>query len=462
MSLIRQIWSLLLGTLVLALLGGMLVNIASARDSLQTELRFKNSENAQLLSLALGQQRGNMGAMQGLLATQFETGSYRSIRLRLADGTAVFARTRDREPALAPSWFVQLLAIESPPGVARVDAGWAWPGSIEVVSDATFGYDDLWRGAWRSLVWLLVVAAASGLVAWTAVRRIRTTLDAAIEQAQALAEGRYITVEEPDVPELRRLCDAMNMTVQRSRALFEAQATQLEALRRQAHCDPMTGLPHRANFMAGLAAFLQRQDRLDGVGLVLVRVADLAGLNLLLGRDSADRALMLVARALQTYPERVQGCFVGRLNGSDFALCLPMRNAAAETARSLAAVLRAGLNTLGSAVHAHLGAVEIHGESSVANLMANADLALARAESRGPFAVELVTEGDAPTPRGEQAWREQLAKALASGDVELGTYPVLDRREQLIHLECLLRVRLDPEQPRETGARWLPLAVRSR
>ncbi len=46
MSLIRQIWLLLLGTLLLALLASVSVNVSSARDTLQTQLRLKNSDNA--------------------------------------------------------------------------------------------------------------------------------------------------------------------------------------------------------------------------------------------------------------------------------------------------------------------------------------------------------------------------------------------------------------------------------
>ena len=57
MSLIRQIWLLLLGTLVLAFAGSALVSIASTRDTLQTQLRLKNSDNAASLALALSDRK---------------------------------------------------------------------------------------------------------------------------------------------------------------------------------------------------------------------------------------------------------------------------------------------------------------------------------------------------------------------------------------------------------------------
>jgi EAL domain-containing protein (putative c-di-GMP-specific phosphodiesterase class I) len=90
-------------------------------------------------------------------------------------------------------------------------------------------------------------------------------------------------------------------------------------------------------------------------------------------------------------------------------------------------------------------------------------MALARAESRGSFAVDLVT-GDDPgmAVRGERAWRTQIIEALAEGRTQLMTYPVLDRHLQLAHLECPLRLKLQADGPLEPAARWLPLAHRSR
>ena len=55
MSLIRQIGLLLLATLVLAWAGSVAVNVQSVRETLQTQLRLKNSDNATALALVLSQ-----------------------------------------------------------------------------------------------------------------------------------------------------------------------------------------------------------------------------------------------------------------------------------------------------------------------------------------------------------------------------------------------------------------------
>lgn len=462
MSMIRQIWLLLTAVILLALVGSLGVTIVSERDTLETQLRLKNNDNAQALALALSQQHGDAALMELLMAAQFDTGFYRSIQLVRGDGKVVFDRQGDAQPAQAPAWFVHALPIASTPGVGLVSDGWRALGALHVVSHVAYAYDDLWRSALRTTAWMLCVALGAGVLATSAVRRLRQPLEATVEQANALVEGRYVTVPEPRVPELRRLSAAMNGMVQRVRALFEAQAAQLEVLRRQAHCDPLTGVLHRAHFMQRLEAVLQREDDTGAGGLVLVRLADLAGLNLLLGRDSTDRALLLVARALQAYPERVPECFVGRLNGADFALCLPTPGIACETGESLASALRASLLALSGRTCVHIGGVEVRPGQRPGELLSSADRALANAESRGPFEVEVIEDAAQRTAHGEQAWRQQIVEALAAGRSRLMNFPVLDRDGQLVHFECPLRIRLEPDSDFEPAARWLPLAARSR
>jgi len=463
MSLIRQIWLLLLGTVLLALAGSVTVNVLSARDTLETQLRLKNSDNASALALALSQQKGDIELMSLLMAAQFDTGFYRQIRFVGADGKALFNREIDGQLLHAPQWFVQLVPIRSEPGVAQVSDGWRALGSVTLISQASFAHDDLWRGSVEATALLALVGLAAGALGTLVVRSIRRPLDSTVEQAQALVDGRFITVPEPRVPELQRLTRAMNSMVQRLKSLFDAQAAQVELLRQQAHCDSLTGLANRSHFLGQLEADLEREDGPAEGGLVLLRLSDLAELNRTLGHEVVDRAILVIAQALQVYPRRVGGCLLGRLNGSDFALCLPVARVADETAFALADALRVALPAFGSGVCVSIGVIAIRRGMTSAELMSAADIALAGAESRGPFSVE-TSLGDTigTIPRGERTWRAQIGAALAERRAQLVEFPVVDRTGRLVHLECPLRLQLDPAGPFEPAARWLPLATRSR
>jgi len=463
MSLIRQIWLLLLGTLVVALLASVTVNVSSARDTLQTQLRLKNSDNATALAQVLSQQKGQREMMELVASAQFDTGFYRRIRFTGADGRVIFEREVVAAPLHAPAWFVALAPIESVPGVAQVSDGWRALGAIEVVSQSAYAHDELWQGSVRAAWALAVVGALAGLCAAFGVGRIRRPLDDTVEQAASLQRGEYLTVAEPNVPELRRLTRAMNSMVERLRGVFEAQAAQVESLRRQASVDALTGLSNRGHFMAQLGAALKREDGHASGGLVLLRVLDLAEVNRSLGREPTDRMIRTIADQLQEYTRRVAGAFAGRLNGSDFAVALPQGGASHETALAVVELLRFALPTFGAQVAVAAGAVETHHGEELGGVMGAADFALAKAENEGAFAVVSMNPTDSAfAGGGERGWRERVRDALTERRVRLAAFPVVNAAGALIHLECPLRLQLEANGPFETAAHWLPLAVRSR
>jgi diguanylate cyclase (GGDEF)-like protein len=463
MSLIRQIGLLLLATLALAFAASVTVNVSTAREALQTQLRLKNSDNTTALALVLSQQKGQLALMDLALAAQFDTGHYQSIQLLAPGGQVLLQRQAPAAVLKAPAWFVAEVPIESTPGVAQVSDGWQAVGAVHVVSQSVYAHDELWQASLRSAGALALVGVVAGLLAMLGVARIRRPLAAVVQQAASLERGEYVEVPEPQVPELQHLARAMNSMVVRLRSVFEAQAEQVEALRRQASCDALTGLSNRKHFMAQLAAALQREDGTAAGGLVLLRVLRLAEVNHTLGRESTDRLIAAIAQTLQAYTRRVDGAFVGRLNGADFALGLPAGGVAYETAQALTELLRAALPALAPHVAVAAGAVEMHHGAELAQLMGHADLALARAESNGPFAVE--SAGQSATPwaaLGERGWRQLVSEALTQGRVQLGSFPVVNANYGLIHLECPLRLQLQPQGAFEVAAHWLPLAVRSR
>ena len=459
MSLMKQVGLLLAAVVLLALAGAVGVNLLSTRDTLEAQLRVKNSDNAQSLALALSQQHGDAQLMELLMSAQFDTGFYRRVRLLRGDGSVAFVRDADVAAQRAPAWFAAAWPIDSVPGVAQVSDGWRALGRVEVVSHVGYAHDELWRGSVRATWLLAAIGGVALLLAAAGVRRIRRPLDATVAQAHALVDGRYVLVDEPRVPELQRVARAMNGMVQRVKVLIEAQTAQVESLRRQAHEDALTGLPHRGHFMQRLGALLNGEDGAASGALVLVRLSDLAETNRWLGRDVTDRALRTLADVLRAWSDA--GALAGRLNGADFALAVPAPARAAETAAALADRLRVLLVALDPSIALRLGALDWLCGATAGALLAQADLALARAESGPPFAVHVATESSAAAD-GEQGWLHQLSAAMAERRTHLVAYPVLDRDGALWQLECPLRVQRVPGGEFESAALWLPLAARSR
>lgn len=471
MSLMRQVWLLVLGVVLASLLGAVAVSTVSTRQLLQTQLQIKNSDNAAALALALSQQRGDAELMQLLISAQFDTGYYESVVWRQPDGKLAFERRAPARASQAPAWFVALSPITVQPGVAQLSNGWNAIGSVEVLSHSAYAHDELWRSVTRMSALLLGLGALASLGAYLALHRIRRPLDNAVAQARGLMEGQFAQMELPHVPELQRLTEAMNAMVARVKLMFEAQGEQLQALRLQAHCDALTGMGTRKHFLAELESALTRDEGPARGGLVLLRLRDLALLNQRLGRPAVDQTLLTLSRAVKAYPDRVRGCLAGRLNGSDFALWLPAPDVAAETAQALADALRLSLPAFGPGIQVSLGAVDLPRESLLGQWFSEADKVLARAETQAGFVVEF-HRGAAPAEagqassaagaQGEQAWRAQILDALKERRARLSQFPLLDREGRLLHLECPLQLQLEADGSFEPATRWLPLAVRSR
>lgn len=465
MSLIRQIRLLLFGSLLLALVGSVGIASLSVRDTLETQLRLKNNDNAIALAFVLSQQRGDAQLMELAISAQFDTGFYRLIRLVSTDGQVLASREADARPVRAPGWFAAVLPIASVPGIAQVSDGWRALGAVHVVSQAAYAYDELWQGSLRAAAMLAVLGVVAALLAEVVVKRIRRPLDQTVKQAQSLVNREFVIVPEPKAIELKRVTRAMNDMVGRLKTIFEAQSAQVEALRQQAHADPVTGLANRRQFIGQLVAAQQSEEAEKDGALLLLRLVDLAGLNRSLGHAATDRLIVAVAGALRSRADAIPGSRIGRLNGSDFAMSLPAGHAAQPTAAALADSVRGVLAEFDPAASAAIGAVALRPDSAIPELLASADAALATAESRGAFAVEV--SGDeallaAREPHGEAAWRQQILDALAHDRAALVRYPVLDAAGQAIHLECPMRLQLEVEGPFETAARWLPFALRTR
>jgi EAL domain-containing protein (putative c-di-GMP-specific phosphodiesterase class I)/GGDEF domain-containing protein len=462
MSLIRQMWLVVLTTVVLAFAGSFAVTIVSAREYVQTQLRVKNSDNAAALALSLSQQGGDRELMELLVAAQFDTGFYEQISFAGTDGR-VIERLMRQVPVDAPAWFVRLVPLDSVPGVAQVSDGWQALGSVTVVSHAAYAYRDLWRATLQAAVWLSVVGLLAGLMGHFMVGGIRRPLGSTVRQAQALVNGQYLTVDEPRVPELQRLTRAMNAMVQRVRLAFEEQALQVETFRRAASRDPLTGVLLRQHVLTGLDLALHSDDSAPHGGLLLVRLEDLAAVNARLGRLRTDELLVAMAQALRQLADVGAEASLGRLNGSDFAVILPGQIVREKELDTVREALRQACRAIGDENVAVVMAATAyrHGEA-LSTVLARADEGLARAEAQGPFST-FVHNSDAPAGLGggEAAWKRSLMEALEQHRVDLGHYPLRNASGALIHHECPLRLQLAPQGAYESAAVWLPLAMRT-
>ncbi|MDR1064457.1 MAG: EAL domain-containing protein [Azoarcus sp.] len=435
MSLIKQLWIAIVAITLLALGGSLVVSTLTAHQYLEQQLNIKNSDNATALALSLSSQRDKDPVTIELqLASQFDTGYYRSIRLTDPEGEVIVDFHADPRVEGVPDWFVKLASIAEHPGVAHVQDGWRQFGTLTVESHTGYVYAALWNNTRQLLSWFCITAGLAGILGSFLLGRITAPLRTLVSHAQAIGERRFITTQEPRTAELKVVVRAMNALSERVRQMLADEAQRLENLRRQVQEDAVTGLLERRQF---LNAFSARQSDPDTSGqgaLLILRVRNLNELNRDLGRAGTDKLLRSLAEALGSDAGQIGG----RLNGSDFVLLAPAAELAPWAASVAGRVHAAADNHADGAILAvPMAAVPYSRADTVAAILARLDTALAEAELESDRALKIEERDDAARPaHTQEQWREILTETLAQNGLRLGTCPVRTITGELIHNEA--------------------------
>lgn len=461
MSMYRQLWLAVVVSMLVALAGSLLASSLSARSYLAEQLSMKNTDNAATLALSLSLTSPDMVETELAVSALFDSGHYELIRVVDPRGSILVERRMAPGSYGAPAWFVRLLPIEARPGQAQISSGWKQVGTVQLVSNSRFAYESLWQNVWELAAALFLATLVGGYLGTLILRRLRAPLLAVIGQARAITERRFVTIEEPDVPELKQLAAAMNATVGRLQGMFDEEATRLDAVRREANCDSLTGLANRSHFLARLHQALEAEDS-RGIGLILVRVADLAGVNRRLGRDATDELLRRFAAVLQAETAQQADSLVARLNGADFALLVMGQSGAAPLAgRLLPRLVQEAAPYVGEGPVAHVGLGAFPRGVEMSAVLSQVDAALAAAEADGGNVIrEAGHAAGEDAPKSAEEWSRLIRHALDQHWVRLISFPVVDFSQRLIHRECPLRLMLDEQGEWLPAGRFLPIAER--
>lgn len=462
MSLFRQLWLAIIASTLIAFVGSFVVSMVTARHYLEEQLAIKNNDNAASLALSMSQMEKDPVTIELQIAALFDSGQYAQIKLSDPEGKTLVEKTSPPAQAEVPGWFVSLFPIDSQAGQAQVSTGWTQFGTVELVSHSRFAYRELWRGGWRLLLWFSLGGALAGFLGMQTLRRIKRPLDAVVGQAQAISERRFIRIKEPPTPELKSLARAMNAMVTRVKAMFEEEAGRLEQVRREATLDPLTGLANRAYFMNRLAVAINDEDAPASGSLIMLRLADLAGINRRAGRETADEVLRRVGAALREIVDNTPGAEAARLNGADFSLLLPGQNDPQPSCQQLITALHhlVAANLLPQDAVGHLGSSRYRHNEPVPQLLARVDAALAAAELQGPLAAHHLAEQSVCNANTQADWRSILHNALKNQRLRLIEFPVTDRHGLLLHVECPLRLQAEESGDWINAGSFMPIASR--
>ena len=461
MSMYRQLWLAIITSMLLALGGGLLASLVSARSFLESQLAIKNTDNATALALSLSLINPDATMVELAVASLFDGGHYESIRVTDPAGKVISERTDARSETDAPAWFSRLLPIKAAPGRAQISNGWQQVGSVTLASHSRFAYGALWKSAYEMVMALTLAGLVGGYLGSLVLRRLRRPLDAVIGQANAITQRRFITITEPEVPELRQLAVAMNATVARLKSMFEEEAGRLDKMRREANCDTLTGLANRNNFLARLRDASMAEDSRGGA-VFITRLANLAAVNQSLGRNATDELLRAFGKKLEETAGHYPDGLAARLNGADFALLIPgLTKPQAAAERLLQELTQEAAAFLPDQASTWLGCGYFPRGTGIETILAQVDSALAAVEAEGRNGLRVMDMHDGDeAPKSSAEWSNLILRALDQRWVRLVSFPVSSLDGQLLHRECPLRLMFDENGEWQPAGRFLPVAER--
>ena len=464
MSLIKQLWIAIIVVMTIAFGGSMVVSVLSARHYLEQQLQVKNIDNATALALSLSQLPKDTVTVDLQVATQFDAGHYRFIRIVSPTGQLLAERVFTGQLKGAPAWFARLIPINATPGQALIQDGWKQYGTLTLASQEQYVYQSLWEGTLELLLWFVLGSVLAGIAGTLAVRLITRPLVEVVGQAEAIAERRFMRLAEPRTPELRSVVRAMNSLVERLKAMFSEEAARLEALRQKVNMDALTGLAGREHFLSLLRELLVGENSGAEGSLVVLRLKDLNQLNAQLGRRRADELLVHLGEVLQSSAREHPGQQPGRLKGGEFALACPGITSPVDAAIVLHQ--RLSQNWLADWVGEvpdlfSLAAVAYQHGQNLGDLLSRADETLARAEDLGPNSWHASDVEGNRTARPAEQWRSVLTEAVASGKLQLAFYRVVGGNSLApIHQEGVIRLQIDAAGTLLPARDFMPMAAR--
>lgn len=463
MSLVKQLWLAIVLVMGLVFGGSLVLSVMSARQYLEQQLQVKNIDNATSLALSMANMDKDPVTVELQISAQFDMGHYRFIRITSPTGQVIVEKVYKGQLEGAPQWFANLIPVRAQPGQALIQDGWKQYGTLTLASHDQYVYKSLWDGTLELLMWFVLGALITGALGTLALRLITRPLGDVVSQAQAIAERRFLTVQEPRTPELRAMTHAMNDMVVRLKSMFAEEATRLESLRKKVNSDAVTGLANREYFLSHLREILTGEHFGSTGSLVVVRLAYLNELNTKLGHLQADELLRHLGQVLSDSGHDRPGQRVGRVKGGEFAVVCPALDSPSAAAHDIyQRLLKYWLPRWEQICPDlfHLAAVHYERGQSLSSLLTQVDQALAQAQSKGPNQWHVQEGESAKMSIPAEQWRTLLTDAVKGGQLSLAFFPVIQRDvSQALHQEGVIRLRTDASGQLLSAGDFMPMAA---
>jgi diguanylate cyclase (GGDEF)-like protein len=446
MTLRRQLFLSLTLMFIALLAASITINLYNTRRHLDDQMVDRAQDTATFLAFSISNTGvdNKKAAVETAINITFDRGHYNAIIYQDTQGKSIVERRKPAQSSAVPNWFSNWLTISPPVSSADVLSGWSQQGRVQVIVSPDFAYQELWQVFYKQLLLLGLICALAYLLSSFALNLLLKPLQRVEAQAAAICERHFIEQQPlPKTRELRQVVEAINRMSRKLKVIFFEQLALTEGLRAQSFLDPVTGLSNRREFNARLQAVTDSETG-NGGCLMILQISEFGRYNLQFGHESGDECLRAVASQLQGLTADVPDAIVSRRAGADFAIYLPRENQ--ERAKTLGSQLIAQIADLAVLFNyqIHIGIACCINLRADHRLLAEADMALRQAQSRGKSDWQLHEEGDIEQIAQEaRQWYATLNRILQSRQISFHFQPMFLREDnQALASEIFSRISL--------------------
>jgi len=467
MSLLKQLFLGICLLIVIVFTGSFVVSVESSRAQALSQLRSHAQDAATALGLSMAPHADDPAMIELMVSSIFDSGYFQTIRVvNIADESIIVERRSDgvSKEQPVPSWFINVVNLQPEWADALLMRGWEQVARVEVLSDPQFLLAKLWDSSIASLLWLLLVGILSALLGGWLLRTQLRPLDNMVDQAEAISRREFLSAQKvPKTPELRRVVQAMNLMVEKLKALFAEEASRSEKLRVEAYQDRLTGLANHRLLDIRLAEQLTDSEHNAAGYLLFIHLADLNALNQQLGGQKTDeliKAIGSVIRQQLAKPQRAQ--WLGSRNrAGEFTVVAP--GLSGEDADLLAGELLSAIENLELVKESQLSPIASIGIGAfspgeqAAIVYGRTDQALTQAQGHPELSLARLDDSEAQIGANAQDWRDWIDNALQQNKLKLFFQPVAScaDRNSILHQKVLARL-IDPQGEAVAAGQFLP------
>ncbi|MDH5573102.1 MAG: EAL domain-containing protein [Gammaproteobacteria bacterium] len=422
MSLKKQLNILVMIGVLVIFSGTLGISIKNTQEYLNKQLKVHAQDTATSLGLSLREVLKNQDIAQAdsMLDVIFDRGYYRQIYLDDINGKRILDKKVDVWVDNVPSWFVNMLPLETPILATEISSDWKPVATLGVSVHPGYAYEELWDVARYNLFWMSGLTFIIYMLVYAGLRNLLIPLDEIEKQALAIARKKFVTQSIlPRARELRNVVVAMNKMSAKVEENFIAQADLIKKYQDLAYIDPLTGMLNRQAILIEMKAFILNTEEFDSAAFFIVHLSGIDGVNKNEGYAEGDKKLIYISSLINKYIKGDR--FVcSRIGGSEFGVFIknPVEGEAQKLIEKI--INTFNLNNTNEQCRPYIGITNIDGSKSIEDYFAEADLALRQALSEKSKNWSIFREINSNyRVRTASEWKKLIEEALRNDLFEL-------------------------------------------